>query len=279
MIRPLIVAALVALPAAAGAQAAPSPSPAASAAPAPDICSSGLGAVVGRPTQTTSPCVVTPGRVLIESGYQTQAVDVAGGSYAFQSYPLATIRVGTKLRNVEFDVIPPGAIRSGGVDATADAGAGVRWQIGSTPGFAYGVSAIATAPTGSDPAANPNGLGSANAGTYTANASAQGALGTAFGYGATLSVARLTGYTSVLPSLDVTMALPSSYTLAVEAFRQSNGEGAATPGHTWFDAALEKGIGNAQLDLNYGASNRVSPAPGAPGVRRRYAGFGVSYLF
>ena len=133
MIRALIVAALVAFPAAAGAQAAPSPSPAASATPAPDICSTGLGAVVGRPTQTTAACVVKPNQVLIESGYQTQTVDAAGASYTFQSYPLATIRIGTKLRNVEFDVIPPSAIRSAGTNAVGDTGAGVRWQIGSTP--------------------------------------------------------------------------------------------------------------------------------------------------
>jgi hypothetical protein len=294
VIRPLIAAALVAFPAAVWAQTGPAPSPSASATPAPDICSSGLGAVVGRPTQTTSACVVKPNQILIESGYQTQTVDVAGGAYTFQSYPLATIRIGTKLRGVEFDVIPPSAIRSAGINATADAGAGVRWQIGSTPGFAYSVNAIATAPTGTDPSANPNGLGSANAGTYVANANVQGALGKIFGYGATLSIDSLTTvtpgaaaglgstttrYTSVIPSLDVTAALPSSLTLALEAYRQTNGEGAATPSHTWFDAALEKGVGNAQLDLNYGASNRISPVPGAPGVRRRYAGFGVSYLF
>ncbi len=295
MIRSLIVAALVAVPGLALGQAAgapsPSPSPAASATPAPDICSTGLGAVVSRPTQTTAVCAVKPDQILIESGYQSQTVGVAGGAYTYQSYPLATIRIGTKLRNVELDVIPPGAIRSAASNATSDVGAGVRWQIGSTPGFAYGVNAIATAPTGTDPLANPNGLGSANSGTYVANANVQGSLGKLFGYGATLSVDSLTTvsagaggpsiarYTSVIPSLDVTVSLPSSYTLAVEGYRQSNGEGAGTPGHTWFDAALEKDVGKAQFDLNYGASNSISPAPGAPGVRRHYVGAGLSLLF
>ena len=293
MIRSLIAAALVALaPAAALAQSA-TPAPAASATPAPtasatpDICSSGLSAVVSRPTQTTSVCVVKPNHVLLETGYQSQTVDVAGGSYTYQSAPGATIRIGTKLRNVELQVLPPSAIRSAGVTASSDAGAGLKWQIRATPGFAYGVNVIATAPTGSDPLGNPNGLGSASAGTYVYNANVQGSLGKIFGYGATLSVGRLaaagtpssTRYTSVIPSLDVTVSLPASFGLALEAYRQSNGEGPATPSHTWFDAALSKDAGNAQFDLNYGTSNRVAPAPGAPGVRRHYVGFGVSYLF
>jgi hypothetical protein len=278
VIRSLIVAALVALPGLASAQTAP------------DICSSGLSAVVSRPTQTTSACVVKPNQVLIETGYQSQTVDVAGGSYTYQSYPLAAIRIGTKLRGVELQVLPPSAIRSGGVPATSDIGAGLKWQIGATPAFAYGVNVIATAPTGSDPATNPNGLGSADAGTYIGNVNLQGSLGKVFGYGATLSIDRLTTvsagaggtttarYTSVLPSLDVTVSLPASFGLALEAYRQSNGEGIATPSHTWFDAALSKDAGNAQFDLNFGTSNRISPAPGAPGVRRHYVGLGISYL-
>lgn len=300
MIHPLIAAALVALLGLALGQTAgaplPAASPAASASPAPDLCSTGLSAVVSRPTQTTAACIVEPNQILLESGYQSQTVDAADGSYTYRSYPLATIRIGTTLRKVEFDVIPPGAIRSAGASAASDAGAGVRWQIGSTPSFAYGVNAIATAPTGTDPAGNPNGLGSANGATYVANANIQGTLGKVLGYGATLGVASLTTvspgtpggtpgaggtvarYTSVLPSLDVTVALPASFGLALEAYRQSNGEGIATPSHTWLDAALTKDVGNAQFDLSYGTSNRIAPAPGAPGVRRRYVGFGLSYL-
>lgn len=287
MIRPLIVAALVALPAAVRAQTVAAPSP--SATPAPDLCSTGLSAVVSRPTQTTSACVVKPGQVLIETGYQTQTVDVAGGSYTYQTAPSAAIRIGTRLRNVEFQVLPPSAIRSAGVSAASDAGAGLKWQIGSAPGFAYGVNVIATAPTGSDALANPNGLGSANASTFVYNLNAQGALGKIFGFGATLSVDRLAAasaapgasvrFTSVVPSADLTVSLPSSFGLALEAYRQSNGEGPATPGHTWVDTALSKDAGNAQFDLNYGVSNRIVAAPGAPGVRRHYVGFGVSYLF
>jgi hypothetical protein len=148
------------------------------------------------------------------------------------------------------------------------------------------VNAIATAPTGTDPATNANGLGSANAGTYVANANVQGTLGPVFGYGATFSVQSLAAagspvqrYTSVVPSVDVTMSLPASWGIALEVYRQSNGEGPSTPAHTWFDAAIAKGVGKAQFDVSYGTSNAVAPAPGAPTVRRHYIGFGMSYGF
>jgi hypothetical protein len=283
VIRALAAALLVALPAAALAQTLPPPAPTPTPTAAPDLCSTGLSAVVSRPTQTTAACVVKPSHVLIESGYQTQTLDAGSGSYTFSSLPNATIRIGTPLQNVEFDVIPPSYLRAAGFGATSDTGAGIRWQIGSTAAFAYSLNAIATAPTGTNPAANPNGLGSANAGTYTYNGNIQGTLGPVFGYGATLSIVDLnagtTRYASVLPSLDVTASLPASFGVAVEAYRQSNGEGPATPAHVWFDGALTKDAGNAQFDLNYGLSNRIVPMPRAPGVQRRYAGFGVSYLF
>jgi hypothetical protein len=296
VIRPLLVAALVGMPTLAFAQTT-TPTPTSSPSPAPsvasntptDICSSGLSAIVSRPTQTTAACVVKSNHVLIESGYQSQTVKVSGpGSFTFQTVPNATIRVGTALKNVEFDLIPPTSIRSSGVSATSDIGAGVRWQIYSTPTVAYSVNAIATANTGSNPLNNPNGLGSTNTGTYIANANIQGAFGKVFGYGATFSyqdlatagIAGSTRFISLVPSVELTYSMPAAWTLALEAFRQTNGEGPQTQGHTWYDAALMKDIGSkAQFDINYGVSNGIVPAPGVAIVQRHYVGAGVSYYF
>lgn len=284
MIRTIVAAALVALPSAALAQTAPSPAASPSASPAAtDICSSGLNAVVSRPTQTTSACVVKPNRILIETGYQTQTADVSGGgSYTYQSVPNATIRIGTAMRNVELQVLPPSAIRSAGLTVTSDVGAGVKWQAVSTPTFAFGVDTILTAPTGTDPARSPNALGSANAATYVYNAQVQGSLGKIFGYSAGVGLQYLASagarYISTVPSLGMSASLPNGFAVVVEGFHATNGEGPATPGHTWFDAALEKVVGNAQFDLNFGVSDRITPAPGVPSVQRRYAGFGISYL-
>ncbi|GAC1573182.1 MAG: hypothetical protein NVS3B7_04290 [Candidatus Elarobacter sp.] len=290
--RTVVAAALIAVPAAALAQVQPpaGAAPAAAATPAPDICSTGLSAVVSRPTQTTSVCTVKANHVLLETGYQSQSVVTAGGSYTFFSFPNATIRVGTALKNVELQVLPPTALRANGQTVLSDVGAGLKWQIGSTPSFAYGTNVIVTAPTGTDPALTPTGLGSANGTTWIANANVQGTLGPVFGYGATLGVQRLAAaapapqagvvrYTSIVPSVDLTAALPSNYGIALEAFRQSNGEGPATPAHTWFDVALNRTLGKAQIDVSYGVSNAIAPAPGAPTIRRRYVGFGLSYGF
>jgi hypothetical protein len=283
---PLLFTALLAvLPAAAFAQVpAPSPAP----TPVPDICSTGLSAVVSRPTETTSACTVAPNQVLIETGYQSQTVDVARGSFTFQSVPNATIRIGTALPGIEVQVLPPTLLRSSGVSATGDAGLGLKWQMASSPAFAYGINAIVTAATGSNPRLTANGLGSAGASTYVMNLNLQGALNSVFGYGAGLGIQNLaapTGvsgemrYISTVPSIDITAALPAAWAIAVEAYHDSNGEGPSTPGHLWLDAALEKDIGKAQFDVSYGISNRVAPAPGAPGIQRHYVGFGLSYGF
>jgi len=287
MIKPaLLTVVLAVLPTAAFAQAVPSPSPAPT--PVPDICSSGLSAVVSRPTETTAACSVAANHVLIETGFQAQTVDVAGGSYTFSSVPNATIRIGTALPGFEIDVLPPTLLRSSGVSAQGDAGVGARMQIASSPSFAYGINAIATAPTGSNARFTPGGIGSAGASTYVFNLNLQGAINAVFGYGAGVGIQNLaapsgavgeTRYYSLVPSLDISASLPASWGLAVEVYHDSNGEGPSTPGHTWFDGAIEKDIGKAQLDLNYGISDRVSPAAGAPGVQRHYVGFGLSYGF
>lgn len=302
MIRLLIAASLIALPSAAFAQTiappaayptpgphpsqSPTPTPVPSASPSPpvDICSSGLSAVVSRPTQTNATCSVKSGHVLEESGYQAETVSVSGGgSYNLLSFPNTTLRIGTGMQNVEIDVVPPTLFRANGSSATSDVGLGARWQIESTPTFAYGVNYVITAPTGSNPAANPYGLGSANQPTLVANANVEGSINSVLGYGATFSYqslnAGMTHYISIVPSLDVTVALPASWGLVFEGWRQTNGEGPATPAHIWFDAGVAKDIGNAQLDLNYGISNRISIGSGLPTVQRTYVGAGLSYLF
>jgi hypothetical protein len=287
VIRVVAALLLAALPTAALAQTvAPSPAPSAPAAvatPAPDLCSSGLSAVVSRPTQTTAACVVKSSQILIESGYQTQTVDAGAGSYTYQSFPNQTIRIGTPLSGVEFDIIPPSALHGNGFAARSDSGIGARWQLESTPTFAYSVNAIATFATGSNPGLSPVGLGSAGSGTFLVNGNVQGVINSVFGYGATLEIGQLSSggisYASFVPSLDLTASLPNNYGITVEGYMQTHGEGPGTPTHTWFDAALSKDVGNAQLDLSYGVSNRIVVSPGLPGVARHYAGFGVSFLF
>jgi len=290
MIRALAYAAMMAVPVLVAypafaqttvPQANPSsPSPRPSEPPAPaDLCSSGIGAIVTRPTQTTSVCVVKPNHVLVETGYQTETVKAPGPPYTFQSVPNAEIRVGTELRNVEIDVFPPNSLRSAGVTALADVAAGVKWQIASTPTFAYGVNVNGTAPTGSNPLTNPSGLGSANFGTATYNVNVQGVLGSVFGYGGTLSENDLvvpTGrrYSSFVPSLSLSMSLPQSTSLFAEVARFTNAGGPGTPTRTQYIVGVTRDVrARMQLDVETGFS------PTAATGKYRYLAAGASYYF
>jgi hypothetical protein len=292
MRRPLLLSLmLVACPLAARAQTlAPSASatPTPSASPTGDYCSNGgLSAVVSRPTQTNSACVVSPGHVLIESGWQSQTVAGGSGGLTYQSVPNATIRIASPLRDLEMQIVPPTAYRVEGSSATGDVGIGLKWQIAATPTFAYGVSASSSLVTGTNPLTNPGGLGSATVPTENYGAQFAWQLGKVFGLSGGVELSELaaplaTGaqhYASALPSLVLSDALPASWSLFVEGFTQSHGEGPGTPTHVWGDGGVSKDIGPAQLDLEYGASNALVVAPALPAVRRHYVGAGLSYQF
>jgi len=259
----------------------------ASPAPAP-LCAGGIAAIVTRPTQTTTTCVVPPDRVLIETGTSAQSVSQRGASYAFTSYPNAEIRIGTPIRDVEVDLFTPVLFRSSGASASGDAGVGAKMVFSQTSLWAWGASVSGTFPTGTNPAVSPHGLGSANAATAAFDLNAEASLGPIFGIAATLGqqfdAAPIASggaerYASLVPSLELTAALGHGATAFAEAWTQTAGEGPATGTHRWLDAGLQKDLGSMQFDLEYGLSNAVAPAPGQGPIARRYAGFGISRLF
>jgi|GEM_PF-6815778 len=252
------------------------------------ICAGGIAAIVTRPTQTTTTCVVPSDRVLIETGTSAQTVSAPGASYAFTSYPNAEIRIGTALRNVEVDLFTPVLFHSSGETASGDTGAGIKTVFSQTSAWAWGASLSGTFPTGTNPAVAPHGLGSVNAGTATLNVNAEASLGPIFSVAATLGqqvdAAPIASggaqhYASTVPSLEFTASLGHGATAFAEAWLQSDGEGPATGTHRWLDGGLQKDIGSMQFDLEYGLSNAVAPAPGQGPIARRYAGFGISRLF
>jgi len=287
---PLIVAIIVAFTSTVAAaeqsgQSAPSITP----SPSPALlCAGGVGALVTRPTQTTTTCVVPLDHVLIETGMSTDRVSEPGTAYAFSSYPSAEIRVGTALRNVEVDLCTPTFFRSSGETATSDIGAGVKMIFSETSAWAWGASVSGTLPTGTNPAVAPHGLGSVNAGTATVNLNAEASLSPSFGFAATIGrqfdAAPTAGggarrYGSLVPSLEFTAALHGGTTAFAEGWTQSDGEGPATGTHRWLDGGLLKDVHSLQYDLEYGFSNAISPAPGAGRIARRYLGFGISRLY
>jgi hypothetical protein len=285
---PVVARAQTLAPPATGPLPSASATPAATASPAGDYCSNGgLSALVSRPTQTNSVCAMPPGHVLIETGFQSQTLVGGAAGLTYQSVPNATIRIASPLHDVEIQVVPPVAYRVEGSSATGDVGLGLKWQIAATPTFAYGVSASSSLVTGTNPLTNPGGLGSATAPTENYGAQFAWQLGKVFGLSGGVELSELaaplpTGaqrYASTLPSLVLSDALPASWSLFVEGFTQSHGEGPGTPTHVWGDAGVSKDVGSAQLDLEYGASNAIAVAPALPPVRRHYVGVGLSYQF
>jgi hypothetical protein len=155
----LAALAIGALPSVAGAQQVPTatPTPAASSTPSAigpalfpnDPCTS-LSAIVTRPTVYNSVCTVRPGHVLLETGYQNLSSNSIGNTV---SYPQALLRIGTNFHHMEIDITPPSYQRISGGGATisgaTDTALGLKYFIGATPRFAYGVQGQASIPTGS----------------------------------------------------------------------------------------------------------------------------------
>lgn len=102
--------------------------------------------------QTTNPsCVVPRNHVLFEGGYNNLSRKGLGNVV---TYPTTILRVGTAVKGLEFDVVPPSEVRqrTGNLRTrgTTDVGAGLDYQLpfGNAPIRAT-ISTFVTAPTGS----------------------------------------------------------------------------------------------------------------------------------
>mgnify|MGYP001320537098 CR=1 FL=1 len=277
MIRPLIATlALTLVPAVAIAQTLPSPSPAPSAAPSTlypalgnnDPCTS-LSAIVTRPSVSNSVCTVRPNHVLIESGYTNTTANGGGNTVA---YPQALIRVGTAIRALEFDVIPPSLLRTntGGVTTgTTDAGAGLKYVLGYTPKFNYGAQFFFTAPTGTN--------GFSSNGTNANYALQAGyTLSSVFSLAAAAQVFSFANngarYSSFVPSIVLNASLPNSSGVFIEAAQFTKANGPGTPTRTQYILGVTHDVGQRlQLDVEGGLSPTTATG------KYRFIGFGFAY--
>jgi hypothetical protein len=112
---------------------------------------SALLAVIDRPTASDSACVVKPGHLLIEGGYQYQKLHDEGG-YS-HVLPQAEFRLGLPFNN-EFSLLTPEYINQHPSDSDSLSGGsatvfGLKHQIGYTSKLVYTVEGIITTPSGS----------------------------------------------------------------------------------------------------------------------------------
>ena len=258
------------------AQAAPTPMPTATASGAAgDPCTT-LLSVVTRPTVTTSVCAVKNGGVVVETGYTNTVTAGSGGGVA-ASYPQALVRVGSFVRNLEFDVVPPSVARASSAGAiasgTMDAGFGAKYELGYTRNASYGVNVLATVPTG-DTAFTAGGS------TYAGNLNLTYTLSPVFALASTIgfeSIAALANGTVVrsgafVPSLVLTAGLPANSQLFAEAVYFSRA-GVGLPSRPLYDGGFQKQLSSRfQVDVEAG----FAPAP-VNGQRQHYVGFGLAY--
>jgi hypothetical protein len=232
-------------------------------------------AVVQRPSVTTSVCAVKYGGVLVESGYTNTVTTGAGGGVSV-SYPQSLLRVGTPLRDLEFQIVLPTYERTtlGGLaDGFSDAGAGLKYELGYTAKASYGINVIATEPTGDS--AFTSGLA-----TYTGNLNLSYTLSPEFGLASTLSFQSLAAPQSnggavrggaFVSSLVLTAGLPGNAQLFGEAAYFSHASLGA-PSRVLYDFGLQKQLTpNVLADVEGG----IAPAP-VNGQRQQYIGAGLS---
>lgn len=128
-----------------------------STAPAPqnvdDPCD-GLLAVLDRPTVADSPCVVKPGRVIAEMGYQSGPIKSSDIGH-LSLFPQAELRYGL-WENWELKLFPPNylietrrAFAGGGaISGFGDTAFGAKHEFGYFGGFVFAADAKITIPTG-----------------------------------------------------------------------------------------------------------------------------------
>ena len=111
--------------------------------------SSGLLALIDRPTVADNPCAVPPRSVVVEGGVQWSAA--RGGGRAV-NLPEAVVRVGLDGRN-ELVVLAPNFFRQAGSGADASgfgaATVGLKHELGYTERWLGAIEALATLPSGS----------------------------------------------------------------------------------------------------------------------------------
>jgi hypothetical protein len=206
---------------------------------------------------------------LLESGYTNTVTTGAGGGVSV-SYPQSLVRVGTPVRDLEFQIVLPTYERTtlGGLaGGFSDAGVGLKYELGYTSKASYGINVIATEPTGDS--AFTSGLA-----TYTGNVNLSYTLSPEFSFQSLAAPQSNGGVVrggAFVSSLVLTAALPGNAQLFAEAANFTHASLGA-PSRLLYDFGLQKQLSpNVLADIEGG----IAPAP-VNGQRQHYIGAGLS---
>ena len=262
----------------ADAQSSPAPSPSPSPSAPSDPCGS-IMSIVNRPTFGTGVCTVRSGHWDIENGYtNTVTTGLGGGNSAV--YPQSLIRFGTFDDRLDLEVGAPSeevsSVGGPAISGSTDLSLGIKYELGYTSNWLYGVNAVVVVPSGSHAftAGNAQFSGNFNFG-YTIN-SEFGIAGTvgANAFSAPNAAGVPQSYFAVTPSLLVSAALPGGPSQVTAEYAYFSSAGPGLGGKSWADFVYYRDFGpNIQFDVEYG----FSPTS-INGQKQHYVGAGLSFM-
>lgn len=273
---------LLSLSAMASAQSVTAPATTQTPPPSTDDPCDGLLATLDRPTVADSPCVVKPGHVLAELGYQNAVLEGTNVGH-LSLFPQAELRYGLP-DGWELKLFPPNYMTSifrssvggGQISGFGDTGFGAKHEFGTFGGFTVAADARIVLPTGNR-AFSDGGV----------EANAQGIVGynitPQLGISGMLGVSTLTNrggdgnvsrFTSVNPDVVVTYQFIDRLQAYLEVF--GNTVTAPHEGSNFtFDGGLQFLL-TKSIELDVEAGTLLY---GPAGLQSNYIGFGAGVLY
>jgi hypothetical protein len=233
-------------------------------------CSS-LAQIETRPNITNSVCVVGKDHQELEAGFGYLKAD---GTKLY-SYPNAELRIGSDIKNLEFQIVAPSVTHaitsSSSSGALGDAAIGAKYLIGASKNYAHSVQVQVGLPVGDSASyaesASYQGEYRFNH-VFSATGMVEFVSNTASGGGSTVR------YGSFIPSLKLNATLANDWGIFAEGAMNQRPAGQGTRTNT-YDAGVAKSIGSrVRLDAEYTSVHATTPSASATAH-----GFGAGVAF
>jgi Putative MetA-pathway of phenol degradation len=221
--------------------------------------------LTNRPTVTNSVCTAATNSVVLETGYTNITSDTTGNTVI---YPNANLRVGTSLKDLEFDVALPNVVHNLGVHGTSNLGFGAKYRLPDLGPINVAAEAGVSLPV----AGAFSGNGTNVAGGLDFNY----ALGSSLGLGASAKLVSnsngLIRYGSFAPSLALKAGVSKNAQVFIEGAQVSNAFGPNTDVSRLVDVGAKYALSsNTVFDVSYGRGSSLTSDD------YRYASAGLTY--